>query len=157
MADDLRERVQALLAEHHVMTLATQGREGPWAAAVFYAAQGLDLYFLSSPRSRHARQLSESPQVAATIQRDYDDWPEIRGLQIAGRVRPVAESDLARARALYERRYPRLGGAGGLPQAVLSALDRIRWYVLVPSDIHLIDNRLGFAHREHLRCGADAG
>ncbi|MBN8507715.1 MAG: pyridoxamine 5'-phosphate oxidase family protein [Burkholderiales bacterium] len=157
MADDLRARVLALLAEHHVMTLATHGRDGPWAAAVFYAAQGLRLYFLSSPRSRHAQQMAESPQVAATIQHDYDDWPAIRGLQIAGRATPVPEPEAAAVRALYERRYPLIGAGAGLPQAILRALDRIRWYVLEPTDIHLIDNRLGFGHREHLRCGDGAG
>jgi hypothetical protein len=157
MADDLRERVRALLAEHHVMTLATHGRDGPWAAAVFYAAQDLRLYFLSSPRSRHALQLAESPQVAATIQHDYADWPAIRGLQIAGRATPVPEPDVASVRALYEQRYPLIGAGGGMPQAILRALDRIRWYLLEPTDIHLIDNRLGFGHREHLRCGAEGG
>ena len=28
-------RIDAWLAGHHVMTLATQGPQGPWAAAVF--------------------------------------------------------------------------------------------------------------------------
>lgn len=156
MSDDLRARVLALLDEHHVMTLATHGHDGPWAAAVFYAAQGLRLYFLSSPRSCHARQLAESPQVAATIQRDYDDWPAIRGLQIAGRASPVPDGAVDDVRALYARRFPRIGAGAGMPQAILRALDRIRWYVLEPSDIHLIDNRLGFGHREQLRCDGEA-
>ena len=33
---------------------------------------------------------------------------------------------------------------------ILEALDRIRWYEFAPDDIHLIDNTLGFGHREHL-------
>jgi len=37
-----------------------------------------------------------------------------------------------------------------VPRKILEALDRIRWYELVPEDIHLIDNTLGFAHRELL-------
>jgi hypothetical protein len=156
MADDLRTRVGAMLAEHHVMTLATHGREGPWAAAVFYAAQDLRLYFLSSPRSRHALQLAESAEVAATVQHDYDDWPAIRGLQIAGRAIPVPDAEVAGVRALYEQRFPLIGSGAGLPQAILRALDRIRWYRLEPTDIHLIDNRLGFGHREHLRCDGGA-
>ena len=40
MSDDARARALAYVAGHHVMTLATQGPDGPWAAAVFYAADG---------------------------------------------------------------------------------------------------------------------
>jgi uncharacterized protein YhbP (UPF0306 family) len=150
MGAPLRSRVLALLGEHHVMTLATVGADGPWAAAVFYAHEDLRLYFLSAPTSRHAQNLAHDPRVAATIQRDYDDWPGIRGLQLAGTVREVAREDEARVRALYRERYPLIGGGAGVPRKLLEALDRIRWYEFAPTDIHLIDNTLGFAHREHL-------
>lgn len=150
MGASLRERVLAFLGEHHVMTLSTVGADGPWAAAVFYAHEDLKLYFLSAPTSRHAENLAREPRAAATIQRDYDDWPGIRGLQLEGTVRGVAREDEARVRALYQQRYPLIGGGAGVPRKLLEALDRIRWYAFVPSDIHLIDNTLGFAHREHL-------
>lgn len=150
MGAPLRSRVLALLGEHHVMTLATIGADGPWAAAVFYAHEDLRLYFLSAPTSRHAQNLAHDSRVAATIQRDYDDWPGIRGLQLAGTVREVAREDEARVRALYRERYPLIGGGAGVPRKILEALDRIRWYEFAPTDIHLIDNTLGFAHREHL-------
>lgn len=150
MGASLRERVLALLGEHHVMTLSTIGADGPWAAAVFYAHVDLRLYFLSSPTSRHAENLARDARAAATIQRDYDDWPGIRGLQLAGTVREVAREDEARVRALYQSRYPLIGGGAGMPRKLLEALDKIRWYEFVPKDIHLIDNTLGFAHREHL-------
>ena len=150
MSPPLKARVLALLGEHHVMTLATVGADGPWAAAVFYAHDDLRLYFLSAPTSRHAVNLAAEPRVAATIQRDYDDWPGIRGLQLAGTVRQVAAADEARVRTLYQQRYPLVGGGAGVPRAIMEALNKIRWYEFVPEDIYLIDNRLGFAHREHL-------
>ena len=150
MSGPLKGRVLAFLAEHHVMTLATLGKEGPWAAAVFYACDDLRLYFLSAPNTRHAQNLAREPHVAATIQRDYDDWPGIRGLQISGTVRTVAAEDEARVRALYQRRYPLVGGGAGVPRAIMEALNKIRGSDFVPEDIYLIDNRLGFAHREHL-------
>jgi len=150
MGAPLRSRVLDLLGEHHVMTLSTAGSDGPWAAAVFYAHDGLTPYFLSAPTSRHAENLARDPRVAATIQRDYDDWPGIRGLQISGTARAVAPEDEARVRALYQQRYPLVGGGAGVPRAIMEALNKIRWYELVPEDIYLIDNTLGFAHREHL-------
>jgi len=160
MSTDLRSRVLAFLGGHHVMTLATAGADGPWAAAVFYAFEArnggdLKLYFLSAPSTRHAQHLAANPRVAATIQRDYDDWPGIRGLQLAGRVREVAPDEEARVRALYQSRYPLIGGGAGVPRKILEALDKIRWYEFVPEDVYLVDNTLGFAHREHLApsCG----
>ena len=150
MSETLRARILALLGEHHVMTLSTVGPDGPWAAAVFYAHEDTRLYFLSSPNSRHAKNLAADARVAATIQRDYDDWPGIRGLQMSGTVREVAPADEARVRALYQQRYPLIGGGAGVPRAILEALKKIRWYAFVPEDIYLIDNSLGFGHREHI-------
>lgn len=152
MSAPLRSRVLAFLGEHHVMTLSTVGADGPWAAAVFYAHDDLKLYFLSAPSTRHAQHLAADPRAAATIQRDYNDWPGIRGLQLAGTVRAVAAEDEARVRALYQRRYPLIGGGAGVPRKILEALNKIRWYEFAPDDIHLIDNTLGFGHREHLPC-----
>jgi uncharacterized protein YhbP (UPF0306 family) len=105
--------------------------------------------FLSAPTTRHAQNLARQPRVAATIQRDYDDWPGIRGLQLVGTGARSRPEDEARVRALYQRRYPLIGGGAGVPRKLLEALDKIRWYEFVPADIHLIDNTLGFAHREH--------
>ena len=70
--------------------------------------------------------------------------------ELAGTVREVAPEDEAGVRALYQSRYPLVGGGAGVPRAIMEALNKIRWYEFVPDDIHLIDNTLGFAHREHL-------
>ena len=84
MQDGLREQVQSYLREHHVMTLASHGDEEVWAAAVFYANDGFSIYFLSSPISRHCRNLAGNPRVSAAIHEDYADWREIKGVQLEG-------------------------------------------------------------------------
>lgn len=48
MPETQRERVLDYLREHHVMTVATHGSEGPWAAAVFYVNDGFTLFCLSA-------------------------------------------------------------------------------------------------------------
>lgn len=48
MSSDLPESFSSYLEQHRVMTLATCGPDGPWAAAVFYVSVGSTLYFLSS-------------------------------------------------------------------------------------------------------------
>ncbi len=146
-------RIDAFLDAHHVMTLATVGERGPWAAAVFYAPErtpaGRALVFLSSPRSRHAEDLARDPRVAVTIQRDYDDWPEITGVQAEGRVERVDGDSRERLRALYAQRFPRVARA---PGRVAEALARVHWYRFVPARMYLIDNRLGFGHRDEIDC-----
>ena len=73
----LPDAVAAFVARHHVMTLATQGEDGPWAAAVFYAYDDGAFYFLSSPATRHARDLACDARCAATIQPDVADWAQV--------------------------------------------------------------------------------
>ena len=92
---DLRAAVLSHLRERRSLTLATFGPEGPWAAGVYFAADGLSLYFLSDPASRHCRDLAANPRVAATVHEDVASWQDIRGVQLSGcadAVSPAAEA-----------------------------------------------------------------
>ena len=48
-----------------------------------------NLYFLSSPNSRHSVNLARQPLVAATIQADNQAWQTIQGVQIEGTAQMV--------------------------------------------------------------------
>ena len=150
----LQARVQQVLREHHVLTLATHDGESVWAAALFYAHEGLDLYLLSKPGSRHARSLEREPRAAVTIQRDYDDWPRIVGIQAEGRVAALDGDDRAHARAVYAAKFPFVGRLGGAPAAIAEALNQVHWYRFRPERLYLIDNSLGFGHRDELPISA---
>ena len=76
-------------------------------AAVFYASEGFDLYFLSSPSTRHCADLSGNPRVAATIQEDYADWSQIRGVQLEGVARPLA-GEHERREAVQARAFSKM-------------------------------------------------
>jgi len=143
------------LVRHHVLTLATQGPEGPWAAAVFYASDGYSLIFVSSPGSRHCRNLSQDPRCAATIQEDYSDWQQIKGFQLGGLVRELQGDEESRAMRLYAEKFPILRASVSAPPAVLKALARVRWYRLHPTSCFFIDNSLGFGHREEVDLGGN--
>ena len=144
----LRERVLAFLAAHSVMTLATSE---PWAAAVFYVSDGLSLYYVSSPRSRHAQTLAADPRVAATIQDDQDDWRVIRGVQLEGTVEPVESADQAYVRALYAAKFPVIGSRDAAVARIVEALKRVAWYRVVPRAVYFVDNTEGFGTRRELR------
>lgn len=144
---DVRERALSYLEGHNVMTLATIGPEGPWAAAVFYVTDGFTFYFLSSPATRHGRNLAAEPRVAATVQGDDADWTEIRGVQLEGEARRIEEEGRAAAVERYGEKFPVIRD----PQAeIAQALDKVAWYRLVPHRLHFIDNSRGLGHREEI-------
>jgi uncharacterized protein len=146
----LPQPVADYFASHHVMTLATHGAEGPWAAAVFYASEEGSLIFLSSPNSRHGRNLAQDPSCAATIQEDYNDWKQIKGIQLEGRVTRLDGEDAARARHRYGERFPIAGPLAKVPAALAEALARVAWYRLTLMRLHFIDNSKGFGHRDEI-------
>lgn len=146
MAPDVRAQALEYLSTHHVMTLATCGDDGVWAAAVFYANEGFDLYFLSARTTRHARHLLQRRRAAATIHENYDDWRVIRGIQLEGDVALLDGAEREAAIARYKERFPFVASAGELA----AALARISWFRLRPVRLYFIDNSRGFGHREEV-------
>lgn len=138
------------LAGHHVMTLATQGADGPWAAAVFYAGDGCSLIFLSSPSSRHCRNLALDARCAATIQEDHRDWARIKGIQLEGRVRELQGDEASLARRRYGEKFPIVGPLAEVPAPIVEALARVRWFRLLPERLYFIDNAKGFGQRDEI-------
>jgi len=150
MKDTLGIRVQRYLRDHNVATLATCGSGAPWAAAVFYASDGYILYFLSSPTSRHCLDLAETTRVAVTIQEDYADWLEIKGVQIEGVASEISGDEEEKARNLYGRKFPLVGLLGQAPAVIVKAMAKVRWYKVVPHSVYFIDNSLGLGHRDEV-------
>ena len=104
MTNDLKARIAAFLDAHHVLSLATLGADGPHAANLFYACDGMALVWLSDTDTRHSRHVAADARVAATIAPDYTDFAEIRGVQVFGAARQIVAAD--------ERRH-HLGAVGG--------------------------------------------
>ncbi|MHB8618957.1 MAG: pyridoxamine 5'-phosphate oxidase family protein [Chloroflexota bacterium] len=138
--DEVRRRILAYMAGHITMTLATSSAEGqPRATTLFYANDGLDIFFLSSPGSLHCQQALANPRVAVTISQDYADWRGIQGIQLTGQALPLEDS--AHARSVYLAKYP---FAGSFPPS-----DAAYWKI-VPRWVRMVDNTLGFAHKDEI-------
>ncbi|AYH44596.1 pyridoxamine 5'-phosphate oxidase family protein [Azoarcus sp. DN11] len=151
-----RAKVLAYLQAHHAMTLASLGEGGVWAAAVFYVNDGLRLYFLSAPTSRHSRNIAHDTRIAVTIQEDCADWPQIKGIQAEGRAAEIAGEEEKRARELYGAKFPIVGKLAQAPAAIVKAFAKVRWYRFEPEHLYFIDNSAGFGHREAVDCSAPA-
>lgn len=142
-SDEQKEVVLAYLGQHNVMTLATSGSDGVWAAALFYVHNGLNLTFLSAEHTRHARHLASNPHVAATIQDQLDDWTQIQGIQLAGIVSRLGQQDREQAITDYCLKYQYVATDPRLQVA----LSKVQWYQLTPTRLYWIDNRGGLGNR----------
>jgi uncharacterized protein YhbP (UPF0306 family) len=148
--NQLRLRIESFLTEHHVMSLATHGPEGPHAANLFYACDGLALTWISDSKSRHSRELAAEARVAATIAPDYTDFSIIRGVQIWGVAYKVNDRERARHMAILESRYAFLRRTTEGPKKMHDAYMQAAIYRLDAKRIVFIDNTKGFGHKETL-------
>jgi hypothetical protein len=144
---DSRSSALTYLVQHQVMTLATGSGGNIWAAAVFYVNLEFSLFFLSSGKTRHARNLAANPWAAATIQEDYDDWQEIKGIQLEGAVSHLSGAAQRKAIQVYAEKYRFVSTATGV---IAAALTKVNWYQLTPSRLYFIDNSQGFGYREEV-------
>lgn len=157
--DDARARALDLLNRRRVLVLSTADREGPWAAPVFFAADGFRLYFVSDPASRHGRAIGRGAAVAGAVTGDFEDWQDIEGLQLEGFAAPAGGAEHeARARAVYLARFP---FAAAFLDPVGPFYERagrkVTWYALDVRRLWLTDNRLGFGTRLSLDWSLMAG
>ena len=153
----ISEAARGYLAAHNTVSLATIDLEGrPWAATVFYVNLGLTLYFLSEPKTRHVQNCAANPSVAATVNEDYRDWQQIKGIQLEGKCEEVrSKREMARALAAYVKKYPfvaRFLSPGQLLRGMSvggRALD-VRFYRVLPSRLLFLDNERGFSNRQEV-------
>lgn len=106
---DLRACVAEYLGSHHVMSIATTGSEGntPHSANVFYVIDDqMRLIFLSQTTSLHGRDIGQEASVAATVTEQYEDWHQIRGVQLWGTARLLGGAAKTGALARYMARFP---------------------------------------------------
>ncbi len=155
-AADIRTVALEYLANHNTVSLATVGPDGPWATTVFYVNLGFTLYFLSEPKTQHVQNLAHSGTIAATVNEDYRDWREIKGIQMAATCAEVtSKRELARVLPAYIKKYPFVAQFLS-PGQLLSgmkiggkALD-VRIYRVAPTRLLYLDNARGFSHREEV-------
>ena len=154
MSGSNSQHVAALqyLREHNVLSLATSVNDVPWVAPVFYAWHAAALYFLSAPHTRHCQNLAANPQIAGSIQEDYNTWTEIKGLQLAGRGVLLAGDEREHAIGIYQRKFNL--NADTAPEQILRALDKVSWYRFDLQQLLFVDNSVSFGHRAEIDCTA---
>ncbi|MFQ5851717.1 MAG: pyridoxamine 5'-phosphate oxidase family protein [Candidatus Binatia bacterium] len=151
VTEELRREIVGYIESHNTMTLGTCHGDIPWAATVFYASDGLHLYFFSDPESRHCQNLKSNPRVAVTVQEDYRDWRKIKGIQLEGKVLEVDSLiEKGKAMAVYARKYPEVMKVFTNPKSGVfyRAFLKVKFYCVMPERVFFIDNEQGFGKRQ---------
>ncbi|HEY2506464.1 MAG TPA: pyridoxamine 5'-phosphate oxidase family protein [Streptosporangiaceae bacterium] len=91
------ETVPRLLAQHRYLVLGTADAEGrPWVTPVFYAAHGEHrVLWVSSPDSRHSRNISARPAVAITIFDSHAPIGKAEAIYLEATAEPVGNHAVA--------------------------------------------------------------
>lgn len=146
--EDFDRAVGDILGAVAAMTLATCSDGSPWATPVYFAPWGPDLVFLSSPDSRHCRNLAGNPACSAAVYPEAASWRAIRGVQMEGQAGPVMGlADKAGAMAAYMAKFPFVRELVAAPGEAARRLGRISPHVFRPARIRYLDNALGFGTR----------
>src|SRR6478752_7327974 len=96
MKEELRQKIQKLLDQHRIMTVATFRPDGwPQATTVGYVNEGLTLYFLCGLESQKAANLARDNRVSLTIDHDATQIMEITGLSMAAHAHVVTDREEA--------------------------------------------------------------
>lgn len=145
MSDRLKQlrTISALLRGESTLALSTVDEQGePSLAPLFYIVDDdLSLFWFSSSRSRHSRNLERAPRASAAVFRHSENWKGIRGVQMRGSVTAVA--DKSRRAALIEAYCERFN----LGAAFQLAICRCKLYEFRPDFFRYIDNSMGFGYK----------
>lgn len=132
-----------MILDNEFMTLSTCDSSMPWAAPMYYATdQLLNIYFVTSNRSRHAQHIASNPNVAIAIFDSSLRPEEQDGVQIYGLARQVSLRELAGVISIYyKRRFPNSAERSlhDLRPGMFSGIASKRFYCVQPLEIYTLD------------------
>jgi uncharacterized protein YhbP (UPF0306 family) len=130
---DVPSHVLDYLGAQTTLTLATSSAAGtPHATTLTYVNDGHVVYVWTRPETSTAANMDQNPIVAFAIDEYTPDWRDTKGIQATARSQVVLNPDeVARARGLFEQKYPALAGTLAL---------NVSFFRLTPTQLQFIDN-----------------
>ncbi|OHE01195.1 MAG: hypothetical protein A3K14_10350 [Sulfurimonas sp. RIFCSPLOWO2_12_FULL_36_74] len=133
MQNDL-EKIDAFLAKHHVLSLATSDGLELNACNLFYAFDAAKISFVvaSSDETTHVKNITKNPKVAGTVVLETKVVGKIEGVQFRGDFLPLEDEALKK---LYFKSFP-----------YALAMNPTLWQIKI-NYFKLTDNTLGFGKK----------
>jgi general stress protein 26 len=145
MQPDTERFILDVLQAHNILTLATVREDGyPQATTVGYVHEGLTLYIGTFAQAQKVANIRRCPKVSLTIDKDYDDWRQIKGLSMGGTAEILTDPEaIARVAALFTAKFPQIAAL-----AVPIDPATVVFLKITPSVISVLDYTKGFGHTE---------
>jgi general stress protein 26 len=145
MQQDTARFILDVLQTHNILTLATVREDGyPQATTVGYVHEGLTLYIGTFAQAQKVTNIRRCPKVSLTIDRDYDDWSQIKGLSMGGTAAVLTDlEEIEQVVARFTAKFPQLAA---LPVPVDPA--SVVFLKITPRVISVLDYTKGFGHTE---------
>lgn len=145
MDQPTRKFVLNIIDKASDLTLATVRPDGyPQATTVSYANDGLTLYVAIGKSSQKAANIRRNNKVSLTINTDYRDWNEIKGLSMSGVAELLSDpEEIRQASKIMLKRFPQFADWSESDQAAEIVLLKIE-----PKFISILDYEKGFGHTQ---------
>lgn len=145
MEQATRDFILGILNHCKDLTLATMRPDGyPQATTVSFANDGLAIYVGVGKGSQKLDNIRHSNKVSLTVNKDYKDWNEIRGLSMAGTAEILEDDeDIRQASQCMVNRFPEVAEWTGAVSEGEAILLRI-----TPQVISVLDYTKGFGHTD---------
>ncbi|MBD3388328.1 MAG: hypothetical protein GF416_04560 [Candidatus Altiarchaeales archaeon] len=138
--EELRKSIQEYIEGHNVCTIAVTDGENPSAHTMYYVSHGIHIYLESDPNSQKIHVLNANPRISLTIDEDYQDWRQIKGIQLFGRANLTDERHAPRLQEAFSRKFPHINDLGGIPNHHI-------FIEVIPEKIYYMDFTEKFGQR----------
>jgi len=141
----LNESILDIVSKTELLSLSTIGPDlKPHINTSFFSYDNhLNLYFISSPNTKHVLNLVSNSNVAATIfdskLRFWED--DMQGLQIFGTCQKTQLLQLPKAMAAFIRRFPVFASLVSSPDDFTKKAVEVRMYTIKTTKIKLFDEK----------------
>ncbi|TCS39400.1 nitroimidazol reductase NimA-like FMN-containing flavoprotein (pyridoxamine 5'-phosphate oxidase superfamily) [Paucimonas lemoignei] len=140
-----KDFIANIMANAKDLTLATIRPDGyPQATTVSFAFDGLNVYVGIGRTSQKVQNIRQNNKVSLTINNDYKDWSQIRGVSIGGVAEILSDpQDIQRAIACLIARFPQ-----AMEWAETGQQDQVAFLKISPQVVSILDYSKGFGHTE---------
>ncbi|HYQ67713.1 pyridoxamine 5'-phosphate oxidase family protein [Actinophytocola sp.] len=131
---------RAIIDAQSFMTLATADEAGvPWASPVWFATEDYrDLYWVSSPTSRHSRNLAVRPELSIVVFDSAATPNVVQAVYVEARAALVADADLEGGLGVFSRASVR-AAIGEWTRGRVTGAAHLRLYRATATAHHILD------------------
>ncbi len=146
MDGNLLEAIKTILANGKDMTIATLREDGfPQTTTVSYVSDGTTIYFGCDATSQKARNIARNGKVSLTVDLDYTDWNQIKGLSMGATAEKITDADEMKLVAdLMLKKFPQVA------EYVSDNLDALALFRVTPKVVSVLDYSKGFGHTDQV-------